>query len=141
MSDILRYMCLHLGMLRQIQGYSESWHSQAYSCIYCIFRTHGLFRHIQNHRHIQSVSGLMFRYYSGAIHAYFELLLGRFRHIYNLGLFRPVMFQAYPSIFTQLCILWNICLHLGIYQQIQEYSGSYWSKQWKATPALQVRFF
>ena len=49
-----------------------------------------------------SVSGTLFRYYSRAIYAYSEPYLGRFRHIYNFGLFRHVMFHAYSGRFTKL---------------------------------------
>ena len=45
--DILRHICLHLGIFWQIQPYSESWHSQTYSC---------LLRHIQNPQLIQGHS-------------------------------------------------------------------------------------
>ena len=57
--DILRHICPHQGIFQQIQAYSESWHSQAYSYI---------LKHIQN---------------PGFIHAYSEpqTYLAKFRHV------------------------------------------------------------
>ena len=53
-----------------------------------IFRTGDVFSQSQVHYS---------KYYSGASYAYSEPYLGRPRHIQNLGLFRQVMFHAYPA--------------------------------------------
>ena len=46
-----------------------------------------------------SAWGTLFSYYSVAIYAYSEPYLGRFRYIWNFGLFRNVMFHASAAIF------------------------------------------
>ena len=84
MLDILRYICPHSGIFWQIQGYSESWHSQ--TCLYIL-------RHIQNPWLIQPYSEPLtyldsFRHYSRAIHTYSEPYQSGFRHIQNSGQFR-----------------------------------------------------
>ena len=96
---------MYLGRFRHIQNPGTVRHIHVY---YGIFRTHGFFRYIQNHRHIQSVSGTVFRYYSRAIHAYSEPYLGRFRHNQKSGLIRSVMFHTYSAIFTTLHISRNM---------------------------------
>ena len=103
--DILRYVCLRSAIFWQIQEYSESWHSQTYSCI---------LRYIQNSWPIQPYSEPVTylarsRYYSRAIHAYSGPYLSRFRHIYHSGLFGHVMFHAYSGIFTKVHISRYIC--------------------------------
>ena len=40
--------------------------------------------HIQNYRHIQSVSGTLFRYYSRSIHVYARNISCIFRHIHKI---------------------------------------------------------
>ena len=56
-----------------------------------------------------------FRHYSRAIHAYSEPYLSRFRHIYNSGSFRVVLFHAYSRIFIKLHILRHIFPHWDSY--------------------------
>ena len=58
----------------------------------------------------------------------FIYYFGRFKHIYNSGLFSHVMFQTYSAIFTTLDTLTHICPHSGIFLQIQAYSESWHSQ-------------
>ena len=73
-------------------------HSYTNSCILSIFKTHGLFRYIQNSRHIKSLSSTLFRCHSKAIHTYSETYFGRFTRVWNHSLFRRVMFHTYSGI-------------------------------------------
>ena len=87
--DILRHICP--GTFGYISADSGIFRILAQLDIFmyikaCIFRTHsGLFRHIENGRHIQPVSGTLFRYYSRVIYAYSEPSLGRFKTLAYLG--------------------------------------------------------
>ena len=143
MLDILNYICQHSGIFRQIQTYSESWHSQTYSCI---------LKHIQNSWFIQTYSEpqtylVSFRHVIQVLLksnlCYSELYLGKFRYIQNFGLFSHVYSGIFTKLHSWLHLSRNTFPHSGIFQQIQAYSGSlhYRSKQCKPTPALQVRFF
>ena len=97
----LRHICPHSGIFWQVQAYSESWHSQTYSCI---------LRHILRPWLIQVYSEpwthlAHFRHYSRSIYEYSMSYLRKLSYIQNSGLFRHV--HAYLGIFRKL--------HIGTY--------------------------
>ena len=60
---IFAHIRVYFGRFRHIQNPGTNRDIHVY---YDIFRTYGLFWHFQNHRHMYSVSGTLFRYYSRA---------------------------------------------------------------------------
>ena len=105
--DKLRRTCPHLSIFRQIQAYSESWHSKT-----CILR------HMQNPWLALGYSEpptylASLRHYSRSIHVYSEPYLSRFRHIQDPGIVASnnvKQHQLFKSVFSLKSLfrsIWN----------------------------------
>ena len=109
-----------------------------------IFRTQGLFRYIQNHRRIKSVSNTLLKDYSRVIYPYSEPFRQIQVHL-ELSLIQHEMFHVYSGLYTKLHLSMNTWkfTHSSKFQQILSYlkSWHYRSKKCKSTLGFQVMFF